>query len=187
MEKENLEELFAKLEGSFDIEEPKAGHQQRFLEKLNGSKGVTNLNQRKVTWWKPLSIAVSIALVLGVTIAQLYSEPTIDERVAEISPEVSNAQFHFASLIEEQIKELEAENSPQTQKIISDTMAQLADLKLDYNELEQELLKGGNSKLILSAMITNFQTRIDLLNDVLSQIETIKNLKKHNEMSQDII
>jgi uncharacterized membrane-anchored protein YjiN (DUF445 family) len=188
MGKENLEELFAELKGSFDTEEPNTGHRQRFLEKLNSSNDIVQINHKKVTWWKPLSIAASIALVLGVVFSQLYSEPTIDERVAEISPEVSNAQFHFASLIEEQVKELEAESSPQTQKIISDTMAQLADLKLDYNKLEQELLSGGNSKLILSAMITNFQTRIDLLNDVLSQIETIKNLKKHNdEMSRDII
>ncbi len=186
MEKENLEELFAKLKDNFDTEEPNTGHQQRFLEKLNGSKGVTSLNQRKVTWWKPFSIAVSIAVILGVVFGQLYPEPTIDQRVAEISPEVSNAQFHFAGLIEGQIKELEAENSPQTQKIISDTMAQLADLKLDYNKLEKELLKGGNSKLILSAMITNFQTRIDLLNDVLDQIETIKNLKKHNDANYTI-
>ncbi|WP_281540696.1 hypothetical protein [Maribacter aestuarii] len=188
MEKDNLEKLFAELRGSFDTEEPNTGHQQRFLEKLKSSNGVVQINRKKFIWWKPLSIAASIALLLGVVFGQLFSEPTIEERLAQISPEVSNAQFYFASLIEEQVKELEAESSPQTQKIISDTMAQLADLKLDYNKLEQELLKGGNSKLILSAMITNFQTRIDLLNDVLSQIETIKNLKNHNdEMSQEII
>ena len=52
---------------------------------------------------------------------------------------------------------------------------------MDYIKLEGELLNGGNSKLILSAMITNFQIRIDLLNDVLNQIETIKNLKNYND------
>ncbi|MGB3152495.1 MAG: hypothetical protein WBB27_17705 [Maribacter sp.] len=180
MEKENIEEFFKRLDGKFDTQQPERGHEQRFLEKLNTSEGSVTQTRKKVNWWKPLSIAASITLVLGVVFGQLYTEPTIDERVAKISPEVSNAQFHFASLIEEQIKELEAESSPQTQKIISDTMAQLADLKLDYNKLEQELLKGGNSKLILSAMITNFQTRIDLLNDVLNQIENIKNLKNRN-------
>lgn len=181
MEKENLEQLFKGLKESFDTEEPTTGHEQRFLEKLNRPKGLVDIEQKKVNWWKPLSIAASIALLLGVVFGQLNTELSVDERVAEISPEVSNAQFHFASLIEEQVKELESENSPQTQKIIADTMTQLANLKTDYNNLEQELLKGGNSKLILSAMITNFQTRIDLLNDVLLQIETIKNLKNHND------
>ncbi len=181
MEKDAIEDLFKSLQGSFDTQEPVKGHEERFMEKLNASKGLVTLERKKLNWWKPLSIAASIAIVLGVAFTQFNSKPTIEERVAEISPEVSNAQFHFASLIEQQVKELEAEDSPQTQKIIADTMTQLSNLSKDYESLEKELLKGGNSKLILSAMITNFQTRIDLLNDVLTQIETIKNLKKQND------
>lgn len=186
MEKESLEEFFKKQEGNFDIAEPNKGHEQRFLEKLNAHNGVVSLTKRKFDWWKPLSIAASIALLLGVVFNQLNSETTIDEKVASISPEVSNTQFYFASLIEEQVKELEEESSPETQKIIADTMTQLKNLKTDYGHLEQELLKGGNTKIILSAMITNFQTRIDLLNDVLEQIETIKNLKKYNDANATI-
>lgn len=181
MEKDTVEDLFKSLEGSFDTQEPAKGHEERFMEKLNASKGLVTLKREKLNWWRPLSIAASIAIVLGVAFTQFNSKPTIEERVAEISPEVSNAQFHFASLIEQQVKELKAEDSPQTQKIIADTMNQLSNLSKDYESLEKELLKGGNSKLILSAMITNFQTRIDLLNDVLTQIETIKNLKKQND------
>ncbi len=181
MEKDIIEELFEGLQGSFDTHEPDKGHEGRFLEKLNASNNAVTFQRGKVNWWKPLSIAASIALVLGIAFIQLNGKTTMEERVAEISPEVSNAQFHFASLIEQQVKELKAEDSPETQKIIADTMSQLSNLKTDYELLEEELIQGGNSKLILSAMITNFQTRIDLLNDVLTQIETIKNLKNQND------
>ena len=109
------------------------------------------------------------------------TSPTIEQQVAEISPEVSQTQFYFASLIEEQVRQLENESTPETQKIIDDTMIQLNKLDTNYKVLEQDLLNGGNSKLILSAMITNFQTRIDLLRDVINQIETIKNLKNYND------
>ena len=57
---------------------------------------------------------------------------------------------------------------------------------INYKVLEQDLLNGGNSKLILSAMITNFQTRIDLLQDVLDQVENIKNLKNYNDENYTI-
>ena len=60
-------------------------------------------------------------------------------------------------------------------------MVQLKKLKNNYGLLEKDLINGGNSKLILSAMITNFQTRIDLLQDVLDKIETIKNLKNYDD------
>lgn len=180
MEKENLENLFEKLQGSFDIEEPKEAHKQRFLGKLEESNKVVAIKHRNY-WWKPLSIAASIAILCTIGIGLYNSEGTIDEQIAEISQEASNSHFYFANLIEEQVKLLESESTPETKKMVDDTMIQLRRLEIDYSALEKDLLNGGNSKMILSAMITNFQTRINLLQDVLNQIETVKNLKIHND------
>lgn len=177
MEKENLENLFEKLQGSFDIEEPVAGHQHRFLEKLENPYEGVKRHRKKTSWWKPLSIAASIAILCAIGIRLYDSEDTIEEQVAEISPEASNTQFYFANLIEEQVKQLESESTPENKKMVDDTLIQLKKLEADYAVLETDLLNGGDSKIILGAMVTNFQTRIDLLQDVLKQIETIKNLK----------
>jgi len=181
MEKDNIEQLFASLKGSFDTKEPTTGHKERFLEKLEFGKEVAPAPVKKSFWWKPLSIAASIVVLIGVGIGFLNQTNDVQEQIATISPEVSNTQFYFASLIEEQVKELQSESTPETQKIIADTMMQLAILEKDYGQLEQEMLSGGNNKLLLKAMIMNFQTRIDLLQDVLEQIETIKNLKNYND------
>lgn len=181
MEEDNLDKIFKDLEGKFNFEEPNIGHQHRFLKKLENSSSGLAKTEKRFIWWKPLSIAASIAIIFAIVLGQLNLNPSIEEQVAAISPEVSNSQFYFASLIEEQVKELEAEQAPETKKIIADTMNQLTILETNYNNLETELLKGGNSKLILSAMITNFQTRIDLLNDVMQQIENIKTLKNTND------
>ena len=181
LENKNIEELFEGLRGTFDTEEPKEGHRQRFLEKLNADKGVVTLNPPKRNWWKPLSIAASIALLVSLGIGYFGTQPTVEERVAEISPEASQSHFYFANLIEEQVRELEKQSSPETQGIIEDTMSQLQKLEDNYKKLENDLLEGGDSKLILSAMIRNFQTRIDLLQEVMNQIETIKNYNTYND------
>jgi len=181
MEKDELKDVFNALQGQFDTEETRAGHQERFLGKLNNKNQVVELHKSKRNWWKPLSIAASIAILCLVAIGINNSGGTIEEQVAKISPEVGNTQVYFASLIEDQVKKLESESSPETQKIISDTMVQLKKLETNYSQLEKDLLNGGNNKLILSAMITNIQTRIDLLQDVINQIETIKNLKNYND------
>lgn len=188
MEKDKINLLFGKLQGTFDTKEPKVGHQQRFLEKLQASQGVVFIENKKKRkfWWKPLSIAASVAILLTIGFGIFNNTLTIDQQVAEISPEVSQTQFHFASIIEEQVNELENHSSPETRKMIDDTMIQLNKLNANYKKLEQDLLNGGNSKLILSAMITNFQTRIDLLQDVLNQVEDIKNLKKYNDANYTI-
>ena len=76
---------------------------------------------------------------------------------------------------------LKEEKSPETAKLVDDTLAKLQELEEDYERLERELVNGGNSKLILNAMITNFQIRIDLLEEVLANVETIKNLKPQDD------
>lgn len=180
MEKGNLENLFKDLQGSFDTEEPIEGHRLRFLEKLNRSDKVVFIGRKKNSWWKPLSIAASIAILCTMAISLYNTETTTEKQLAKILPEVTKTEFYFANLIEEQVQQLESESTPETKKIIDDTIVQLNKLEDNYNKLQQEILNGGDSKLILSAMITNFQTRIDLLQNVLNQIDNIKTLKNFN-------
>ena len=180
MKKENLENLFERLHDDFDFEEPKVGHQGRFLEKLNQANGVATLPKKR-NWWKPLSIAASIALICVLGIQVFTEQPTIKEQVVEIAPEASETELYFASLIEEQVQLLKEEKSPETAKLVDDTLAKLEELQTDYENLEKELVNGGNSKLILNAMINNFQIRIDLLEEVLANVETIKNLKPQDD------
>ncbi len=181
LKKDNIEELFESLHGTFDTEEPMKGHEDRFLEKLSAAQGVVSIKRTKRNWWRPLSIAASVVLLIGLGIGFLTEPISVENKVAKISPEASQTHFYFANLIEEQVRELEKQDSPETRKIIEDTMAQLQKLEQDYKRLEEDLLNGGDSKLILSAMITNFQTRIDLLEEVMNQVDIIKNIKSHND------
>lgn len=181
MKEDNLDQLFERLHGQFDLEEPQSGHQGRFLEKLNQDKGTISLNKKKMNWWKPLSIAASIALIGVLSFQALGPKPSLKEQVVKIAPEVSQTEFYFANLIEQQVQQLESEKSPETAQLVDDTLFQLQKLKNDYESLEEDLVNGGDSKIILNAMITNFQTRIDLLKEVLNQIENIKNLKSFND------
>ncbi|MEC7263911.1 MAG: hypothetical protein VXW38_09240 [Bacteroidota bacterium] len=183
MKKDSIENLFGRLQGEFDVEEPQLGHQQRFLEKLNQANGTVYINKKRPTWWKPLSIAASIALVAILGYQAFGPTLSLKEQVVEIAPEVSKTEFYFANVIEQQVQQLKDEKSPETAQLVDDTLAQLQRLQKDYKSLEQDLVNGGDSKIIMNAMIINFQTRIDLLKEVLSQIENIKNLKSQKDES----
>ncbi|MCB0372909.1 MAG: hypothetical protein KDD31_07875 [Muricauda sp.] len=183
MSKDSLDQLFERLQGEFDIEEPQRGHQDRFLDKLNQSNGTIAINRKRPTWWKPLSIAASVLLVAVLGYKAFGPQPSLEQQVVEIAPEVSQTEFYFANLIEQQVQQLKDEKSPETAQLVDDTLAQLQRLANDYKGLEQDLVNGGDTKIILNAMIINFQTRIDLLREVLSQIENIKNLKLNNDES----
>ena len=134
LEKDKIDELFESLHGAFDTEEPMQGHEERFLDKLDAAQGVVSLRQSKRSWWKPLSIAASVVLLIGLGIGFLAEPPTVEDKVAKISPEASQTHFYFANLIEEQVRELEKQDSPETRKIIEDTMIQLQKLEQNYNK-----------------------------------------------------
>ena len=176
----NIEDLFKNLEGNFDTQEPSAGHKDRFLKKLNTTNNSEPKNNKN-SFWKPFAIAASIAFLCAIGITFFNTNQTTTEQITEMAPEVTETKNYFASLINDQINNLKKENSPSTKKIIDDTLLQLQKLEKDYTVLEQNLVNGGNTKLILSAIITNYQTRIDLVKDVMEQIDTIKNLKKYND------
>ncbi|MFC4094695.1 hypothetical protein [Euzebyella saccharophila] len=186
MKKDELDILFENLQGEFDVENPSREHEKRFLEKLSSHQRTIPIKAKRTNWWKPFSIAACILLVGIFTFLNLTSSSSIDEQVAEISPEVSKTEFYFASLIEEQLTELKNASSPETKQLVDDAMNQLTKLEHDYKGLEQDLVNGGNSKLILSAMITNFQTRIDLLQDVLARIESIKKPENYDDENSTI-
>lgn len=185
-QKDTITTLFERLKGEFDLGHPAEGHQQRFLEKLNKSSGTVALSQKNKSWWKPLTVAASIVVmaVLGFTFLAIPTNR--EQRMVDISPEASKTQFYFAGLIEEQVQLLKNEKSPETEKLVLDALNQLGQLKKDYEKLEKDLIGGGDSKLILNAMIINYQTRIDLLQEVLKTIDRIKNYKKKNN-ENDII
>lgn len=183
MSRDNLNSLFERLHGELDVEEPQSGHRDRFLEKLNQNQGTIALHKKNISWWKHLSIAASVTLVALLGYQAFGPQPSIKQQVVRMAPEVSQTEFYFANLIEQQVEELQDEKTPETAQLVDDTMTQLQRLNKDYETLEKDLVNGGDSKIIMSAMITNFQTRIDLLKEVLSQIENIKNLKSQNDES----
>jgi hypothetical protein len=182
---DSIESLFEELSGSFDVASPQKGHRDRFLSRLEQTDGGSS-RTGGIRWWRHLSIAASIALLLAASVFLYRPDPSLQDQVAEISPEVSETSMYFAGLVSRQVEALREMSSPETQPLIEDTLRQLEKLEKNYIRLEQDLIAGGNGKMILSAMIQNFQTRIDLLQDVMVRIEEVKQFKNENHETNTI-
>lgn len=170
--RDSIEELFTELQGQFDTQQPAAGHEERFLKRLQQAEAATPPREKK-NYWTILAIAASLALIISVGI-NIFDTPTATPGQND---EFKKTEYYFASVLQSEMEKLEAEKDPVTRKLVEDTMLQLNKLEGDYQNLEKALEQPGDQKLILNAMITNFQTRINLLQDVLTQIEKIKKLK----------
>ena len=181
--KDTIDKLFDNLEGQFDTETPNLGHQQRFLDRLNSqNETVEVLPKRK--FWKPYySIAASVILLVAVFIS-FNSNATSTRDLASISPEMAQTQDFFTNAINSELEKLNSENNPEVQDLIVDALFQIKLLEEDYQKLALDLENSGDDKRVISAMISNFQSRIDLLENVQEQIEIVKQQNNyHHEKS----
>ncbi len=181
MEKDTIKDLFEGLKGEFDINEPKSGHENRFLDKLNATD-VASVETKKIinfNWKSFIAIAASVIICLGV-FTTINAQPEVMD-LASVSPEMSETQDFFTTTINAELKKLNSERSPLTEQVITDALNRIELLEKDYQKLKTDLTESNKDQRVIYAMINNFQNRIDVLNTVLEQIETIKELKTNND------
>ena len=186
MKKDDIEQLFNRLEQQFDTEQPSQNHQVKFLEKLqsipNDEAKLQDPVVLKINWVKPFFIAASLLLLFGVIFTSKASDTSID--LADVSPEMEQTQVFFKQAIARELFIIKKEVTPETQVIVNNALEQMEHLETQYLGLKEDLKESGQDKRVIYAMIDNFQNRINLLEEVLEYIEAIKNL--HNLRPQDI-
>ncbi|MBT8271002.1 MAG: hypothetical protein HKO90_02790 [Flavobacteriaceae bacterium] len=184
MNNDRLIEFFKTHEGAFDLEEPRAGHEQRFMHKLNAAKSGGGGSTAFDGWKSFLMIAASLALVF-VLVMGIGSESSRD--LANVSPELAQTQDFFTTAITAELEKLNNQNSPEYQDLVVDALFQIKLLEEDYQRLKLDLEDSGDDKRVIHAMIKNFQSRIDILQQVSEQIDELKQLKfTENENSSTL-
>jgi hypothetical protein len=167
MGKDNFNNLF---DSNFDIAEPTIGHFERFEKKL--SKQETTYKPKN---WKWLIMAASVVLIFGFWFGQNQRNQEI--QLADVSPEMAETQSYFSSVIRTEIEKVNTQKSPENKKLIDDAFLRLENLDIQYKLLTTELNESGSDKRVVFAMISNFQQRIEILQNLLTQLEDIKQFK----------
>lgn len=169
---DQLENLFERLNSKWDINEPDENHYDRFLEKQAHKK-----SYRK--YWASLSIAASILLIAG-----FFTFSNVNEQAKEqvfASKETRETDSIFTCMIKMELEKVTEKKSPLNEKIIADALVQMKILDADYEKIKQELMKNGENKQIIHAMIRNLQTRISFLENVLEHLESNDDLKNRTD------
>lgn len=174
---DDIEKLFERMENQLDVYEPSADHKIHFLEKLQEQNKVVSLHPKKRNWFRPLAIAASVAILIGIAAIAPVLNTNEKADLASISPQMEETQNFFTIAIKTQLEEIDKNSSAETTKLVDDAMKQLEKLASNYEILKKDLVESNNDKRVISAMITNFQRRASLLEEVLEKINDINTLK----------
>lgn len=167
--KNKMNQLFEK-HTNWDFETPNEGHENRFLSKLE-----SQAPKKKNKVWLPIAIAASLVLGFGI----IYFNEFSAQPEVVFSPPVQETHDYFSSVINSELKNLQQQENPETAILINDALKEMETLEKDYETLKNEIVKNGENKQIVFAMITNMQTRISFIKTVLEQVEQINNLKNN--------
>ena len=188
MKRDNIEKLFDDLKNDFDVEIPSIQHTQKFLNKLN-NRGGLHVNesriQRRRLWYSLSGIAASIVLMISLFTLDQKTDSSRD--LASVSPQMAETQDFFTNTINHELEKIKNESNADAQLIIKDAFFRIKKLEKDYESLTYDLPVSGNDSRVIYAMISNFQSRIDILKNALEQINIVKQLKnKTNETTSTI-
>lgn len=174
-EEEKLDQLFAKFDAEWDTIELPNNHENRFIDKLNTK---SNRN-RKRNVYTTLSIAATLIVMFSLSF--FFKPEAKTNKLTFASKETKQTDSIFNVLIKNELNKLKEKESPHNQKIIADALQQMKVLDNDYQKIIKEIARNGENKQIIYAMISNLQTRISFLQNVLSQIETTEQLTIQND------
>ncbi|WP_309640307.1 anti-sigma factor [Flavobacterium sp.] len=164
---DTLEDVFKKFEHQWDIQDLDDNHYDRFIAKQSRKS-----NAKK--YWYAMSVAASIVILIGCFTFLNHNEPVKNLSLA--SRETQQTDSIFTCMIKMELDKIKEKKSPVNEKIIADALVQMKVLDADYEKIKQELIKNGENKQIIYAMIRNLKTRISFLENVLDQINNTDKL-----------
>ena len=163
---------------AFDSFEPAAGHMDRFAGKLG--------RQRKSLFSRiPYAVRVAAMVFLVAASSILVYEQVTQKIHGSISDldvrmkELSEAEFYFASLIQEKHDAIDRYTSsdPEQNKIL---MNELETMDRMLKSLQDDLQTNPTDERIIHAMITHYELKLEVMSQIIRQLENIKQVTNNS-------
>lgn len=133
-----------------------------------------------VSIWRPLLRIAAMLIVISSIALGSYFYGSQSKMASNQPIELVEINAHYVHLINAKLQEVE-END-----VLSDNEKQaflnaIEDLQKEADELQKELKKNLDNKMVVSAIVQNYKQRLRLLEQLLNRIDKSKN--KENEKS----
>lgn len=149
----------------FEVSLP-PGHKERFIAKLDAGM---HKGQAKILRFQAMTLAASIALVVTLSIVFMLRMNQFNQQKAllvNVSSEMYETELFYQQSIETGLNSLAVK--------INDSENLLADLnEMDESlkKVNQDLIKNPGDERIIEAILIIYQTKLDLITDVLNRIQ----------------
>ncbi len=183
-----IDEIISRNRELFDDKEPSEGHFDRFSYKL-ATRLHTGAVKRSIV---PYLLKAAVVAIL-VTLSSLWSfehliRPSLNNKMtlSDVSPEYREVENYYVkqvNLMENEITSIDLANNPEQKNMLDQELKSMDSI---YVELQKELKANPNDQRIINAMIEHYQTKVDVMNYILSQLRQINNETKNSENHETV-
>lgn len=164
-----------------------AGHQAIFKKRLKKELPKTQQNSH---WFLKIAASVVIAVGIGIITFKMVSTPnqttvaTTSEEpkktseqprmitLGDLSPDLKKVETYYVANINLELSELNV--TPQNKQLLDGYLARLGVLNTEYESLTKELNTIGPNEKTVSALISNLQLRLQLLQKLKEKLNELK-------------
>jgi len=165
-----LEDKIRKNSEHYDVHEPEEGHFDRFASRLDQEYHVKGRKSFRINW-RAAAAVILIAGLAGLLLFQ-YSGQNSNVQAREMSDELTRVMDHYNRLTDQKLDDISscAASDEEAEKINELARVQLEELEKDATVLQEELIKDESNDRVYGALVTNYRTRIKLLDNIITKI-----------------
>jgi len=181
----NIEDIIRNNKEFFDGAEPSEGHFDRFRMKLQIRCGEKTIKRSIVPYLLKAAVVTLLVTLSSLWTWDHFIRPDRNRMtLGDVSPqykEVENYYVHQVKLMESELVNIDLKTNVEQKKIL---VAEMNSMDSVYVQLQKELKANPNDERIINAMIEHYQTKVEVMSYIVSQLKAIRNEnqnKKENE------
>ena len=196
-----MKQFIEQNRSQFDNCEPADGHFDRFMQKLEADQRRT-IGRSRSQILKIAAVAV-VAMIIGTVVAGTSIHQSVKliesgmanadsktpmelvERTtryvkAKVEPEYSETQKYYITLVDSRLDEIRTDNTVD-EKQKAELLKAMSEMDELFVNLQKELKANPDNAVLIDAMINHYQTKIEVLNKIISNLNSIKQLNTQQD------
>lgn len=169
-----LEDKIRKNRDLFEGAEPGEGHLERFQEKLDNLHKLPSNGKRWYSY-RLIRVAAVIFALIGLSVIYYLINPVDNSNklAANTLPkEVQEARMYYTKLADQKLQKINecAPSSSEASYIQKVVTEEITELDSSSIKLEEQLVNEKDNKKIINALLRNYKTKSDLLDNILNRL-----------------
>ena len=167
-----------------DSDEPRKGHEDRFLQKLERLPERSPV--RRIRFRHAIQVAASVAIILTSAIL-LVKKDKSGSKVAqrEIPEAVMEADIYYTSQVDARYNEIrDFDFSDEEEKAL--LLDEMKDLESYHQQLMKDLEAHPDDDRVVSALIRHYQLKLEVMDQIITQLNQVKSEISENYEKESI-